>query len=154
MLKRSRLEMVGIVAGLVFLTSSLAHAQKDLASEVLSMVRGANAERAKAPKLKQAAKALVKRNENLNKEYRVYDNQLRRRLGPIRRAILADNRIYDADVKRFNRAIAPHHARCRGRLPTAQYNRCMSERRYWDGRRNRLLSRKTRIGSRWRNYKR
>ena len=131
-----------------------ASAQKDLSAEVLNLVKGVNAERAKAPKLKQAAKALVKRNERLNKEYKLYDNQIRQRLAPIKRALTRDATRYRADVRRHNQGVARTGAGCRGRLPKPQYDRCVAQKRYWDGRKRVLDLRRARLNRRTQSYRR
>lgn len=127
---------------------AIAETPPNLAAEAAQTVGALKAEQAKAPALKQEADRLSAANESLLKEGKLYQEQIRVRLGPIASAVRADAGRLQADTQRHNQGVAVHNRHCTGTLPQPQYQKCMGEKAYWDRNKANLDSRKAQLQAR------
>lgn len=127
---------------------------QDLAGEAKQLLGAINADKAKAPILKQQAQELVAANERLLKEGKLYQEQIKVRLEPIANAIRADSARLQADTQRHNQGVAVHNSHCTGTLPQPQYQKCSGEKAYWDRSKANLDGRKAQLQTRVNDYQR
>jgi chromosome segregation ATPase len=135
---------VGLLVPLV----ARAQGQPDYAGEAARLLQGIKSEQAKAPALKLEMDRLAGANERLLKEGKLYQEQIKVRLGPIAAAIKADAVRLKADTDRHNQGVAGHNASCTGRLPQPEYQRCMGQKAYWDRNKAGLDARKAQLQAR------
>jgi uncharacterized coiled-coil DUF342 family protein len=149
------MRIVGLIsAASVVLTLAANARAQDLAAEAKQLLAAMKSEQAKAPALKQDADRLAAANEQLLKEGKLYQEQIKVRLGPIADAIKADAVRLKADTDRHNAGIQQHNAGCQGELPRPQYDRCMGQKPYWDRSKANLDARKAQMQRRVDDYDR
>lgn len=108
--------------------SGPAAAQASDAAEIAQLAEAKKSTELSLPALQQQLDEPTQQNERLMKEYKLYDEQVKNRVGPMAKAYETKVSAHNDRVKRSDAEIARHNSGCTGTLPKPQYDKCASER--------------------------
>ena len=112
------------------------------AQDIGQLAEATAADKLAIPKLQTEMSAKTSENERLKKEYDIYGDQLKTRVGPMISNYNARTESHNKYSQNVNNAVARFNASCHGTLPKPAYERCVGEKSQLQGMINRVQFRK------------